>query len=241
MRLHCKRRRRRTAATAPEWRAVLTPEAIAFVNDLADRFSERARATARPARGRAARVRRRQAAGLPGGNPGAARRGLARRRDPAGPPRPARRDHGTARAQDGHQCAQLRRQRLHGGLRGFAVPDLGQPRRRAGEPDAGGAPRPHADDARGQVLPARTKRPRCWWCGRAAGTCPKSTGCTATSRSPARSWTSACTCTTTPPNSCAGARGRTSTCRSWRTVSRRGSGRTSSRMPSARSGCHAGR
>ena len=78
-------------------------------------------------------------------------------RDSGGPTRSARRDHGTARAQDGHQCAQLRCERVHGGLRGFVVPDLGQPDRGPSQPDASGAPRSHAHEPRRQVLPAPRK------------------------------------------------------------------------------------
>ena len=39
-----------------------------------------------------------------------------------------------------------------------------------------GAPRPHARRPRRASPTGSTKRPRCSWCGRAAGTCPKSTG-----------------------------------------------------------------
>src|SRR6266850_859584 len=50
----------------------------------------------------------------------------------------ARRDHRPGRTEDGHQWPQFRRQRVHGGLRRFAVADLGQRDQRASRPEAGG-------------------------------------------------------------------------------------------------------
>ena len=91
----------------------------------------------------------------------------------------------------------------------------------------------HARDAGGQAVPAQRQDGRAGACGRAAGTCRRSTCCMATSRSPARSSISASTCSTTPPSCSRAAPGRTSTCRSSRTISRRGSGPTSSSTPSA--------
>ncbi|KAG1599702.1 hypothetical protein G6F46_014074 [Rhizopus delemar] len=46
----------------------------------------------------------------------------------AGPPR---RDHRPDRSEDGHQRAELRRQGVHGRLRGFDLADLAQPAGRA--------------------------------------------------------------------------------------------------------------
>ena len=56
---------------------------------------------------------------------------LERRADPGGPAGPPRRDHRADRSQDDHQRAELRREGVHGGLRGLASPDLGQRHRRA--------------------------------------------------------------------------------------------------------------
>ena len=99
---------------------------VAYVRAAA-RGAARARAASRQAR-----LRRRRAARLPAGDrprcanpPGPSRRRRAdlldRRVEITGPDRP----------QDGHQRAQLRRERLHGGLRGLELADLGEPDRAA--------------------------------------------------------------------------------------------------------------
>ena len=88
---------------------------------------------------------------------GASRIRLARRRDSCRSAGPARRDHRASRPQDGHQCAELRRECLHGGLRGLALPDLGQPHRRAMEPDAGGATLARVRDAGRQAVSLERK------------------------------------------------------------------------------------
>ena len=122
----CRARRRRRAARSSPWpatRSILTPAALAFVAMLA--------APLRRAPRGALLERRREvqakldAGWLPDFLPETAddpRRRLDRRADPARPARPPRRDHRPRRPQDGHQRAELRRERLHGGLRGLRSP-----------------------------------------------------------------------------------------------------------------------
>jgi hypothetical protein len=73
----------------------------------------------------------RRAARFPARDRGHPRRRLEGRADPGRPAGPPRRDHRAGRAQDDHQRAELRREDLHGRLRGFELADLGQPDRRA--------------------------------------------------------------------------------------------------------------
>ena len=68
----------------------------------------------------------------------------------------------------------------------------------------------------------------CWSSARAAGTWTSGTWWSTASRWSALLWTSACTCSTTPPNCWRAAAARTSTCQRWRATSRPGSGTTSS-------------
>ena len=68
---------------------------------------------------------------------------------PAGPPR---RNHRPDRPQDGHQRAQLRRERVHGGLRGLEHADVEQHDRGADQPARRG--RPH--DRRSRATTAST-------------------------------------------------------------------------------------
>ena len=113
---------------------ILTPESA--------RVRRPAAARARPAAARAARRARRAVAAaragelpdfLPETRDGPRRR-LARARGARRPARPPRRDHRPGRPQDGDQRAQLGRERLHGRLRGRELADLGERRRRAGQP-----------------------------------------------------------------------------------------------------------
>ena len=59
---------------------------------------------------------------------------------PAGPARPPRRDHRPGRPQDGDQRAQLRREGLHGRLRGRELADLGERDRGPAQPHRRGRP-----------------------------------------------------------------------------------------------------
>ena len=69
---------------------------------------------------------------FPGRDGVRARIGVAGGEGAGRPRRPPRRDHRPGRAQDDDQRAQLRREGLHGRLRGRAVADVGERRRRAG-------------------------------------------------------------------------------------------------------------
>ncbi|CAA9362742.1 MAG: Malate synthase, partial [uncultured Frankineae bacterium] len=139
----------------------------------------RAAAQARRARRRAGR---RRPARLPARDEGRPRGRLDGRAARAGPGRPTGRDHRPDRPQDGHQRAELRRQGLHGRLRGQQHADLRQPRERPAEPArrlaaadrlhlrAGQVVRPerhgrHPRRAQPRLAPARAARPR----GRRAG------------------------------------------------------------------------
>ena len=114
---------------------VLTTGAVAFVNDLARRFG-----------GRIDELLERRHAVQRRFNEGARPNFLSETASvragdwqvapaPADLAGPARRDHRPGRPQDDHQRAQLGRAGVHGRLRGRHVADLGQRRRRPGEPD----------------------------------------------------------------------------------------------------------
>ena len=123
-------------AMGPRYAEVLTPAALRFLADLHREFEARARAAARGARRAAAALRRGRTAGFPSRHQSDPRRpGLARRADPARPAGPPRRDHRAGRPQDDRQCAQFRRQRLHGGFRGRQFADLGQQYRGPDQPE----------------------------------------------------------------------------------------------------------
>ena len=142
------------APMPPGGEEILTPEALNFVASLVREFN--------PTRERllAARVERqtgdrsRPAPGLPRIDPVGARSGLDGRAHPRRPAGPPRRDHRPRRAQDGHQRAELRGQRVHGRLRGRELADLGQRRRRPDEPARRDPPHHHVHLARGQGLQA---------------------------------------------------------------------------------------
>ena len=112
---------------------VLTEDAVDFLTRLQRQFgprrtelldgATRARGTAAPGR----------AAGLPPGDEERPRGRLAGRARAGGDPGPARRDHGSGRPEDGDQRPQLRRQDVHGRLRGLQLADLAELHRRPGE------------------------------------------------------------------------------------------------------------
>ena len=85
------------------------------------------RRSAFPAQGSASSIRRRRAARLFARDERRTRCELDHRSLSIGPSRSPRRDHGSGRPKDDHQCNELRGQRLHGGLRGLERSDLGQP------------------------------------------------------------------------------------------------------------------
>ena len=207
---------------------VLTDEARSFLDDLQRTFGAR-RVELLARRAGAARAPPcRRAAGLPARDGGDPRRRLARCADAGRDRRPARRDHRAGRPQDGDQRPQLGRARVHGGLRGLQLADLGQLHRRAAQPHG----RARADDLarhRREAVHARRRSSRCCSCARAAGTWRSATTRSTVSRCRRRCSTSASTSSATT-----GATAATSTCRSSSRTSRRGSGTTSS--PGRRSG-----
>ena len=153
---------------------------------------------------------------------------------PADLARPPRRDHRPGRPQDDDQRAQLRREGLHGRLRGR---ELARPGRTCVDGQLNLRGRRRADDRRS--TPARRQyrarttrpatlvvRPRGWHLRRAARR-----RSTATPISAQRCSTSASTSSTTRSGCSRAAAGRTSTCPRWRATSRRGCGTTSSPAP----------
>ena len=150
------------------------------------------------------------------------RRRAAARDDLAGPPG---RDHRADRPQDGDQRAQLRRPRVHGGLRGLELADLGEHGRRPAQPLRRDRPARSSSRRRmGQAVPARRRgrdpaRPPARLApARAAPDGRRPTGRRRTVS------TSASTSSATRGRCSTPAAARTSTCRRWRAISRRGSG-----------------
>ena len=193
-------RRRRVAACPRASGEVLTPDAIAFVNELAERFSqERDEPLARRAALQrqltrahcpTSRKRRRRCAKLNGKSARSPRTLLDRRVEITGPPE-----------------RKMVINALNSGanvfmadFEGFAVPDLGQPDRWPGEPDAGRAAHAHARDTGRQGLPAQRQDRRAVRAAARMAPAGKTLAAWRTSRSPAHSWISASTCTTTLPS-----------------------------------------
>ena len=90
-------------------------------------------ATAGPARRRAGAHRRWRLARFPPRDLSCSNRRVDRPRGAARPQGSACRDHRTDGSKDAHQCAQLGCHRVHGGLRGFELPDVGEHHRGTGE------------------------------------------------------------------------------------------------------------
>ena len=169
------RHRRSPAAVTPEFAEILTPEAMALAAKLQRAFGgRRADLLARRAK-RQAGIRSRDAARFPAGDARDPRGRLDLRADPCRHRRPPRRDHGTGRPQDGHQRAQLRRERVHGGFRGREHAAVGQ---QPAGPASTCATRSAAASTTRRPKARRTgsiRRPPCCSSARAAGTCPRST------------------------------------------------------------------
>ena len=155
----CRRRPRvkaspSTAASGPRYDEILTRAGARFLADLHRKFDARARAAAGRARRAAEALRRRRTAGFPAARRESdpRRRDWTRRADPGRSAGPARRDHRAGRPQDGHQCAQFGRQRLHGGFRGRQFADLGEQHRRPDQPEGplGRQDRLHRSGQRGK-------------------------------------------------------------------------------------------
>ena len=112
----------------------------------------------------AARVERTQAARcrrtprLPAADEERPRRRLDDRADPGRPAVPPRRDHRAGRAQDDHQCAELRGRLVHDGLRGQQRAELGQPGHRPGQPDRRDPPHDRAGAGRQDLQAERQGR-----------------------------------------------------------------------------------
>ena len=90
-------------------------------------------------------------------------------------------------------------------------------------------------------LSAQRARPRRCWFGRAAGICPRSTSSSTAARSPAPSWTSGCTSSTTRGVCSNAGVGRTSICPSSKATAKHACGTTSSRSPRTHSAFRAAR
>ena len=158
-----------------------------------------------------------------------------------GYPRSPRRDHRSGRSQDDHQRAQFRRQRVHGRLRGCQYAEVGQQHPGPHQP----ARRDPAPDrlrlARGQGLPAQ----------RQAGDAVRAPARLASSRKarPGRRRADlgrhvrlcALLLSQRRRSSSPAAAGPTSICRSWKAISRRGCGTTSSCWRRTSSACRGGR
>ena len=165
-----------TGRITPEYAQILTPEAVAFAAKLQRAFGgRRNELLAR----RAARQAEFDAGKLPDFLPETRAIREANWTLRAGSrrhPRPPRRDHRPGRPQDDHQRAQL-------AARTCSWRTSRTPTRRAGTTTSQGhvnlrdAIRRRIDFivARRQGLQARTRRPRCCSCARAAGTCRRST------------------------------------------------------------------
>ena len=224
-------RRPRSAGAAD----VLTPEVVAFLTDLEHEFGGRRRELLARRRDRLARPAHGRAAGLPARDRVDPRGGLAGRAVPGRDRRPARRDHRPGRPQDGHQRPQLRREGLHGRLRGRQLADLGQLHRGPAQPHRRARPHDRARRGREAVQAERrggdaVRAPARLAPGRAALRGRRSADVRR------RSSTSASTSTATTR-----AAGTTSTCRSSSRTSRRGSGTTSSASRRTGWACRAGR
>ena len=132
---------------------VLTPDALSFVASLQREFGAPSHRAARREAGAPGAHRGRRAPRLPDRDCSHSRGRLAGGRGAARAPRPALRDHRPRRAQDDDQRTQLRRQGLHGRLRGRELADLPELRGRPGELLRRRAPHDLARHAR-EELPA---------------------------------------------------------------------------------------
>ena len=143
-----------TAEVTPEFAQILTPDALAFAARLQRAFG--ARRTELLAR-RVARQVQFDAGELPDF---LAETRAIRDGDWTCDPVPARhrgsprRDHRSRRPQDDHQCAELRRERVHGGFRGREHAAVDEQRRGAAQPPRRGQAPDRLRIARGQGVPA---------------------------------------------------------------------------------------
>ncbi len=213
---------------------VLTPDALAFVAKLHRATAERRQELLQARRTPPGRDRQGPGPAVPPRDRVHPQRpDLARRSPGPGPGGPPRGDHRPGGQEDDHQRAELRRQgvaRGHGRLLHAVLaqrhPGPAEPHRRAGTPD-----RLHLPGGQGiQAPPGRgTAHHR----GPPPRLAParKAHAHRRRTRSPAASWTSACTSSTTPAACWPRARARTSTCRRSRTTSKPGCGTTSSSWP----------
>ena len=148
--------------------------------------------------------------------------------DPRRSARPPRRDHRPGRPQDDHQRAQFRRQGLHGRFRGRHLADLGEQYRGPDQPQGplGRQDRLHRSDNR-QALRARTKARGA---ARAAARLASAGGAYDGRRRADLRRAVRFRPLSLPQRQAALAQARApiSICRSWRAISRRGCGTTSS-------------
>ena len=161
---------------------------------------------------------------------------------PAGPHRPARRDHRSGRSQDDHQRPECAGAGVHGGLRGLLLAHLGQHHPRPGE-SARRHPPHHQLRGSGhrQGLPARRAHRDAHRA--AARLAPAREARAHQRRAGVRRAVRFRAVPRQQPRGAGAARhrARTSTCRRWRAISRRGCGTRCSSPPRRRSACRAAR
>ena len=176
---------------------VLTPAALAFVAALERELGRDPHGAPPPPRRAPGGVRRGRAAGLPARDPRDSRAGLDGRARAQGSRAPLGRAHGPRRAEDGHQRAQLRRRRLHGGLRGRQHAGLAQHGPGPGEPGRRGRADDRAPEPGRPRLPPERASSRPCSSARAAGTSSSATSGSTAPPCRAASSTSASTSSTT--------------------------------------------
>ncbi len=136
------------------------PRGTGFPGSLAPPLRARPAATAAgPARA-PGRLRCWRPAGFPRRHAGDPRVRLDRGTDPGRTAGPSRRDHRPGRAQDDHQRAELRREGVHGRLRGFLGAHLRQSARRPDQPARHGQRHDRVHLARWQELPRQRQAGR---------------------------------------------------------------------------------
>ncbi len=217
-----------TGRITPDYAQILTPEAVAFAAKLQRAFGgRRTELLARRAHA-AGRARRGQASRIPARDTRDPRRRLDVRAGAGRHRRPPRRDHRPGRPQDGHQRAQFRRQRVHGGLRGRQHAALGQQHPGPHQPARRDPAADRLHVARGQGVPAEREDRGAV---RAAARLAPAGKARADRRRADLGRHLRLRAVLLPQRegaACARHAGRTSTCRSSRATSRRGCGTTSS-------------
>ena len=118
------------APLSPEYAAILTPEAVAFVVALHRKFNPRRQELLARKRRKAGAHRRRPVTRFSAGDRTHPQQRVGSRADPEGPHRPANGNHRPGGSQDDHQRPEFRREHVHGGSGRFQLANVGQHRRR---------------------------------------------------------------------------------------------------------------